>query len=381
MGVAGVLEGVTILDLASEIAGPYACMLMAGMGARVIKVEPPLRDSSDLADPRFFLWNRGKESVTLDLAQPSGREAVRRLATRADILVHCWRPSQAEALGLGYETLHSVSPRLIYCAVPPYPAATPLADVPGDAYSVASAMGILADQGAPDGPTFVYAPLAAYGAAFTLCLATTTALLTREATGVGQKVEVSLAHGAMAVQSAAFVSGLHLRGRGSSLRQGIRVGIPVYRLFAAQDGWFFLACGNNTFFNKLCLLLGRPELAEDERYRDAPWGIPPEHYDSLADILEPIFVANTLGHWMTLLAENDIPCGPVQERPQFLRHPQLALNQTLSPVEDPALGQTLQMGLPLWMHGAPGVALGPAPRSGEHTTRVLREFGIRVDEQ
>ncbi|MBI4312883.1 MAG: CoA transferase [Chloroflexi bacterium] len=374
--MAGVLDGVTVLDLAGEIAGPYACMLMACMGARVIKVEPP-GGSPERADPRFYLWNRGKESVALDLGQPRDREMVARLAGRSDILVQSWGPSEAEALGLHYQALHPLNPRLIYCAAPPYPSNTPLAYAPGDAHTVAAEFGIMADQGAPDGPTFIYAPLAAYGAAFTLCLAASAALLWREDSGLGQKVEVSLAHGAIAMQSAQFVYGPDLRGRGSPRRQGIRVGIPVYRLFKAKDGWFFLACGNNTFFNKLCILLGRPELAEDERYRDAPWGIPVEHYDALADVVEPIFSAESVEYWVTLLIGNDIPCAPVEDRAQYLRHPQLAVNQTFVPLEDAFLGPTLQMGMPLWMRGALGSVRGGCPQPGQHTEQVLRELGLR----
>ncbi|MBI4339906.1 MAG: CoA transferase [Chloroflexi bacterium] len=371
----GVLEGVTVLDLASEIAGPYACMLMAGMGARVIKIEPR-GGSPERADPRFNLWNRGKESVALDLERARGRAAVAKLASRADILVHNWLPSQAMALGLDYESLRPRNPRLIYCAVPPYPESSADAETPGDAYTVAAAAGMMADQGAPGRPDFVFLPLAAYGAAFTLCLAATSALYVREMEGVGQRVVVSLFQGAIAMQSAGFVSGSRLRGRGSSVRQGIRVGIPVYRLFRALDGWFFLACGNNTFFNKLCLLLGRPDLAEDVRYRDAPWGIPLEHYDALADALEPVFAGETVAHWVKLVSQADIPCAPVQSREQFLRHPQVAVNQTLASLKDSTVEPTLQQGVPLWMHGAPGIAAGPVPGPGEHTGRVLAEVGL-----
>ncbi len=373
-----VLEGVTVLDLSTEIAGPYACMLLACMGARVIKVEPSLRGSPERADPRFYLWNRGKESVTLDMAQAAGRDALQRLVAKADILVHNWRPSEVQNLGLAYEALRSQNPRLIYCPAPPYPAATSLANAPGDHYTIAAAMGVFGNQGAPDGPTFVYAPLVAYGTAFALCLAASAALFAREGTGHGQQVEVSLLHGAMAIQSAQYVASPRFHAAGSGFRQGIRAGIPVYRLFKAQDGWFFLACGNNTFFNKLCILLERPELAEDERFTSAPWGIPSEHYDALADILEPLFAANTVAHWMKLLTDNDIPCAPVQDRVQYTQHPQIPFDQTFVPVEDAFLGPTLQPGVPVWLHGSPGSVRGPCPTPGEHTAQVFKEFGIPI---
>ena len=370
----GVLDCITVLDLSNEIAGPYASMLMSCMGARVIKVEPP-GGSPERTDPRFYLWNRGKESLTLDLQSTEGQHTIRKIANNMDILIHNWRPSNTIALGLDYSSLKLTNPRLIYCAIPPYSEVSPQAEDPGDHYSVSADMGVFGDQTSAEGPGFVYQPLVAYGTAFTLCLAVSAALYVREAEGVGQRVEVSLQQGALAMQSAGFISGPSLQGgRGTSLRQGIRVGIPIYRLYRAMDGWFFLACGNNTFFNKLCILIQRPELVEDQRFRDAPWGIPSEHYDALSDILEPIFERNTVSYWVELLRENDIPCAPVQRREQYIEHPQVAVNEMMVTVDDPTLGPTIQMGVPIWMHGAPGFIPDPAPFPGSHTTQIIDEF-------
>ena len=242
----GILEGVTIIDFSREIAGPYACMLLRDMGARVIKVEPP-GGSPERQDQRFFLWNRGKESVTLDLERQEGQDVACKMASCADVVVTDWLPAQAHSMGLNYEALRALHPRLIYCAIPPYPGDGPLKDMPGDTYSVAASMGVMADQGSGGSPVFVYLPVASYSAAFTACFTVSSALYVREMEGIGQKVEVSLLHGALAMQTASFVSGPGLTSRGGAQRQGIPVGIPVYRLFRAEEGWFFLACGNNTF--------------------------------------------------------------------------------------------------------------------------------------
>lgn len=363
-----------MLDLSREIAGPYTCMFLGDMGARVIKVEPP-GGSPERRDPRFFLWNRGKETVTLNLESSEGQAVVRRLIARVDVVVVDWLPAYARSLGLDYDSLRGLNPRLIYCAIPPYPEDGPLGSTPGDTYSVAASMGIVGDQGGGDSPVFVCLPLASYGAAFTACFAVSSALFVREMEGTGQKVEVSLVHGAVAMQAASLVSGPNLRPRGSAIRQGIRVGIPIYRLFQAQEGWFFLACGNNTFWNKLCIALGKEELVEDERFRDAPWGIPPEHYDGLSDILEPVFLQKPADYWVRFLAERDIPCALVQTRETYIRHPQVGVNRMMQPVEDSTLGMTLQPGVPVWMHGAPGGVPGGTARAGQHTDAVLREAG------
>ena len=377
--ISGVLDGITVLDLSRDIAGPYACMLLGTMGARVIKVEPP-GGSTERSDARFFLWNRGKELVGVDLESPQGLEVVRRLAARADVLVIDLVPEEAHSLGLDYDSLNESNPGLIYCAIPAYPEGSPLQNAPGDAYTAAASMGLMADRGADGPPVMLYLPVAAYGSAFASCFAISSALLVRELDGIGQRVEVSLQQGAMAMQTAGLTTGPAFQPRGSSLRQGISVGIPVYRLYQASEGWFFMACGNNTFFNKLCIALGLEALADDERFRDAPWGMASENYDALADILEPIFLAKPVSHWVQFLTEHDIPCGAVQERDAFIHHPQIAVNEMMQPMEDPTLGSTLQPGVAVWMHGAPGTLPGPTALSGAHTEPVLAELGYSEGE-
>ncbi len=373
------LDGITVLDLSRDIAGPYACMLLGTMGARVIKIEPP-GGSTERSDTRFFLWNRGKELVTLDLESQQGRDVVRRLAAMADVLVIDRVPEEAHFLGLAYDSLRASHPGLIYCAIPTYPEGSSLENTPGDAYTAAAFMGLMAGRSAGESPEMLYLPVAAYGSAFTSCFAISSALLVRELDGIGQKVEVSLQQGAMAMQTAGFTTGQAFHPRGSSFRQGIWVGIPVYRLFHASEGWFFLACGNNTFFNKLCIALELEGLADDERFRDAPWGIASENYDALADILEPIFLVKPAEYWVQFLTKNDIPCGTVQERDVFIHHPQIAVNEMMRTMDDPTLGMTLQPGVPVWMHGQPGVLPEPTALSGAHTESVLAELGYSEGE-
>lgn len=377
--MSGVLDGITVLDLSRDIAGPYACMLLGTMGARVIKVEPP-GGSTERSDTRFYLWNRGKELVTVDMESPQGQEVVRRLAAMADVLVIDRVPEEARSLGLDFFSLREGNPGLIYCSIPTYPEGSPWENAPGDAYTAAAATGLMAGRGDAGAPEMLYLPVAAYGSAFTSCFAISSALLVREMDGIGQQVEVSLQQGAMAMQTAGFTSGPAFQPRGASFRQGISVGIPVYRLFHASEGWFFMACGNNTFFNKLCIALELESLADDERFRDAPWGIASENYDALADILEPIFEAKPAEHWVQFLTEHDIPCGAVQERDVFIQHPQIAVNEMMRHLDDPTLGATLQPGVPVWMHGQPGALPMPTALSGAHTESVLAELGYSEGE-
>ena len=305
---------------------------------------------------------------------------VLRLSAMADVLVIDRAPEEVRSLGLDFSSLREANPGLIYCSIPTYPEGSPWENAPGDAHTAAAATGLMAGRGVAGSPEMLYLPVAAYGSAFTSCYAISSALLVREMDGTGQKVEVSLQQGAMAMQTAGFTTGQTFRQRGASLRQGISVGIPVYRLFHASEGWFFMACGNNTFFNKLCIALGLEGLADDERFRDAPWGLASENYDALSDILEPIFEAKPAEHWVQFLTEHDIPSGTVQERDVFIQHPQIAVNEMMRPLDDPTLGATMQPGVPLWMHGQLGALPGPTALSGAHTESVLAELGYQEGE-
>ncbi|MBI4337549.1 MAG: CoA transferase [Chloroflexi bacterium] len=376
----GVLAGVLVVELSQQMAAPYICMLLATMGARVVKLEPPHLPTrvQGLFQPQHrALLDRGKESVDVDVTTGLGAEVVHRLAARADVWVEDLLPSAARKLQTDFSSLAAINPRLVYCAVPPFGEGGPLADVPADDVVVAAHSGIYGDQGGDGGPpVFVYLPLPSYGAAFTGCLAVTAALLAREATGQGQKVEVPLLNGAMAVQTGTFVLGPRVRplGGGGGGSQGRN---PVYRLYRCSDGtWFFLACGNSVFWNKLCIALGREELTADPRFLDAPWGIPPEHHGALTEVLQETFLKRPRAHWLQLLGHHDIPCAPVMSRGEFVHHPQVLHTRMVVDVADPLLGPTQQMGMPVLWHGEVVQDPAPAPRPDQHTRAVLHELGF-----
>ena len=376
MTESGVLSGVRVAELGTGIAGAYAAMLLAEQGADVVKMEPPGGDPTR-AEPGFYTWNRSKRSVTRDLQAPDRREFTEALASWADVLIASYAPAESAALGLSYDALRERNPRLIVCAMPPMGERGPLRDLPADDACAAAYAGLFADQGGPgEPPVFITLPIPSYGAAFLACYAVTTALFVRERTGVGQQVEVSLLAGALAMESGTFVgSETMLRPRASGDTQ--RGVFPVYRLYRCQDDWIFIACGNPTFWNKLCLVLGLPELISDPRFENGPWGITPEeNRAALRDIVATALAKRPRDEWLRLFQEGDVPCAVVRTRAEFRDDPQVRANDMVVEVIDPRLGHTRQMAIPVRLSGGAGCTTGPAPQPGEHTAEVLAELGL-----
>jgi formyl-CoA transferase/CoA:oxalate CoA-transferase len=379
--MAAVLEGLRLVDLSTGIGGPYAAMLLAEMGMDCVKVETREGDEAR-GMPGFSVWNRSKRGVTVDLGSERGREVVRGLVSRADVLIESFSPAQGARLGLDYDSARALKPDLVYCAVPLWGANGPLAEKPGDEWVVSAFAGIMAGQGGlGQPPVYVTLPLSSYGAAFLTAYGAAAALYVRETTGRGQKVEVSLLGGALGMQTAAFLASETIApiALTRSMQQG---GGPVYRLYECQDNaWMMLACGNVNFWNKLCIALDRLDLVADPRFENAPWSIADvDHILALTDIMSEIFGSQPRAHWLALLSEADVPCAPVNRREEFMEDAQVLHNRMIVDVNDAALGPTRQMGIPLDFPEHPGVIHGPAPALGEHNSEVLGELGYSDNE-
>lgn len=374
------LEGIVIVDLSTGIAGPYAAMLLTDMGADCVKIEP--REGDPARDlPGFLVWNRGKRALTLNLETDEGQEIIYRLAEKADVVIESFSPQQAKRLGVAYESLSRLNQRLIYCAIPLFGESGPLSEKPGNEGTILALAGIMADQGGYDEqepPVFVTIPLGSYSAAFLATYAVSSALYVRETSSIGQKVEVSLLSGALAMESGFFVSGVNVVPiiKKGKIQQGT---YPAFRLYQCQDEWILLGCGNQTFWNKFCIIVDRVDLVADPRFENCPWGVKDEYRDTLTDILAEIFRQKTRDYWLKLLGESDIPCAAVSRREEFMEDPQVKHNQMIVEVEDPQFGKTRQMGIPVTLVETPGRIKGPAPQLGEHTDAILRELGYTAE--
>ena len=368
----GPFTGLRILDFSRDKSGKYASMIMSDMGAEVIRVDH-LEDKVSV-DPEDRLFNRGKKSITLELMSEKGSKFLNELVKSSDLLIHTWLAKEAKAAFLDYDNISNMNESLIYCSIPPYGDSGPMADIPGDDGTVAAFTGIHEGQGGETGtPLFVRLPLVSYGTAFTACLAISAAILEREQSGLGQKVVVPLYSGSAAIQSTSFITGENLpapRKRPATASGGL----PTYRLYECSDGWIFMACGNDVFWNKLCIAMEIFHFLEDDRFSAAPWGIAAENWHLLSEVLEPIFASNTRDHWLKFLNENDIPCGPAETREWFKSHPQVEYNKVLLEIEDPVLGPTIQPGPPIFMSKSPAEVCGPAPTIGKHNEEIKKSL-------
>jgi crotonobetainyl-CoA:carnitine CoA-transferase CaiB-like acyl-CoA transferase len=374
----GPLAGVNVLDFCSFINGAYSAALMGDLGANVIKIESLNGDLARAWGPfikgesrPYQTWNRSKRSISIDLTQPAAREVVYQLATRADVAIENFRPGIAEKLGIDYQTLREINPRIIYCASTAFGSKGPYRDRPGYDPILQSISGLARETGNYSGRVAI-SPVAAsdYQASMLVLTGVLAALLHREKTGEGQRLETSLLQGIMSVQTHFFYQPLEAEAQG-------RVGIYPYRLFETKDDQIFIGGATDKFWRMLCEVLGVSELASDTRYdtnekRTA-------RSSELAPILEPLFRQRTTAEWEPLLIEQGIPCGAVGDWPSFFNDPQVEAMEMNQQTEHPLIGPARVTGVPINFERTPGRIQRAAPMLGEHTEEVLLELGYDPD--
>lgn len=359
------LDGIRVVDLTSYIAGSYAAMMLADLGARVVKVES-LRGDSFRELPGFYGWNRGKRSIAVNLKAPEGRAIVERLVAEGDVVMENMRAGVAERLGLGEARLRALNPRLIYCSITAFGSTGPYVDRPAFDPVLQAMGGVMALQGFGGPPQYLRIPVTDYYAAALAAQAILAALFVRERTGRGQRVETSLLHAVLALQSGHVVDypGKPPLGRDN----------PTYRLYQAADGeWLFLACGNQTFWAKLCAALGLEHLADDPRF--ASWLLRLDNREALLPLLEATFRSRPRQHWVEVLAAHDIPAAPVQPLTEFMQDPAVRHHDMIHEYDHPEVGRLRLIGQPLLFSETRSRDPGPPPTLGQHTDEVLQELG------
>ena len=361
------LDGINLVEFSSNLGGAYAAMLLAEQGARAVLVEPP-GGARGRGTPHFHTLNRSKRALFLDLQ--SDRARVEQFLRWADVAVFGWTGARMRALGLDYNALSRINPRLVVLHVSPLGNRGPLADFDASDELASALGGIYGSQWALSGnPVALHFPAASYSAGVLGATATVAALLARDSGGAGQPegrlqgqlVEVSLLAGAFSLQT----GGIMRHEKMTRMYEGPLdpLGpIPCYRLFRAADGeYLFAACGNVTFWNKLALAIERPELVSDHRFEGAPWGVASQYRQALKDLLQGIIATRPREEWLRILRENDIPCAPVLTRTDFIKHPQVDALGMRRAIDDPTLGATIQPGIAVGLELTPGEIAGPAP--------------------
>lgn len=358
------LTGINVLEFHSNLAAAYAAMLMAEQGADAVVIEPP-GGAPERGTPHFHVANRSKRSICLDLESSSSRAAIEDLVRRADVAVTGMTPGGLSQHRLDYRSLHAINHRILALNLSPFGSRGPEAEFDAGEDLVQARSGIAGSQWARSGnPVPLVFPAASYSAGVMGASAAVAALIAREHGGEGQAIEVSMLAGALSLQT----GGVLKHEKMTTMYHGPQdpLGpIPCYRLFEASDGkYLFAACGNATFWGKFAIAVDQPELVSDPRFENAPWGIPAEHWQTLKDILEPIMRTKPRDEWIRILREADVPCAPVMTRQQFIEYRQVAAIGMRREIDDPVLGHTVQMGVPIGLSETPGDVIGPTPAAG-----------------
>ena len=376
----GALDGLVVLDATQVMAGPFCAMQLADLGADVVKIEAPAGDptrtwtgavGSD--SPTFNAVNRGKRGIVLNLKVPAARDAFRRLARHADIVIENYRPGVMTAFGLDYASLSAENPRLIYASISGYGQTGPDAGKGGFDLVAQGVSGIMSITGEPGGPPMKCGvPLTDLGAGLFALIGILAALQHRTRTGRGQYVDTSLVEAGVALS--VWEATEHLSGGGIPQPTGSahRFSAP-YQAIRCADGYITLGAANDRLFARLCGLLGHPEWVERREFAGDSARV--RHRRELADLIETITATKPRAYWLERLDAHDIPCGPINTYDEVVRDPQLVARNMVVSTDHPTLGRLRTLGSPMKLSGTPAVADRPAPLLGEHTDQVLLAAG------
>jgi crotonobetainyl-CoA:carnitine CoA-transferase CaiB-like acyl-CoA transferase len=378
----GALAGIRIVDMTRILSGPYATQILGDHGADIVKVEPPSGDETRGWGPPFqdgtasyFLGvNRSKRAVGLDLSTPKGREVLLRLLETADVLVENFKPGQLEKWGLGYDdVLAKRFPKLVLCRISGFGADGPLGGFPGYDAVVQGMGGLNSVNGEPDGPPVrMGIPLVDIGTGLNAAIAILMALVERGRSGRGQALEVTLFDTALSLQHP-HLANYFLSGKKPERTGNAHTNIAPYDAFPTRTKMIFVAIGNDRQFRRFLEEIGRPELADDARFRTNKERN--ENRAALRAELEPALAAvDGVAVAETLLALG-VPCGPVLDLPDVVAHPHTAHRGMV--VED---GAYRGFGTPVRMSRTPGGARAAPPRFGQDTRAVLAEAGYSAAE-
>jgi len=382
MTARGPLEGLRVIELAHIMAGPVCGLMLADMGADVIKVERPDGDDTrrflppdiDGEAAAFMMMNRNKRGIALDLKSDGGKQALRRLLLKADVVIENYRKGTMERLGLGYETLREQNRGLIYCEISGFGRTGPYADRAGFDLIAQGMSGLMSITGEGPGrpPVKVGAPLSDITAGILGAMGVAAAYAARKETGRGQRVDTSLFEAGIVHtywQSAiCFATGAAPGPLGSAHPLN-----APYQAFETADGWINIGAANQRNWERLIALIDAPELQEDPRFLTNAARI--ENLPALVDRLNAVFRNKSSADWLEILEAGGLPAGPVLSVKEMHEDPQTRARQMVTTVDHPRAGPVETIGLPVKFSETPGGVHAPAPLLGQHTRAVLAEAG------
>lgn len=383
------LAGMRVLDVSQVMAGPFCCMLLGDLGADVVKIEPPgtgdqtrgamsfrLKGADSLG---FINMNRNKRSVALDLKTEPGRRAFHKLVETADVLVENYRPGVVKRLGIDYETLKGINPRLIYASISGFGQTGPWSQRPGFdliAQAMGGVMSITGHPGEPPAKSGV--PVADIGCSLFAVYAILSAYIGRQQTGLGQHIDASLFEAALAFavwDISEYLGTGKVPGR---IGTANRMSAP-YQAVRSQDGWFVMGANNDRLWRKLCEVIARPDLLDDPRYASIAARL--ANREALVADLETTFVGKPSDEWVEILLAVGIPAGPIYDYAQALDNPHAAHREVLMDIEHPVEGTVRSMGFPVKLGGTPQQVRRPPPLLGQHTREILSELDLSAEDR
>lgn len=375
------LEGTTVLDLTRVLSGPYCTMILADLGARVIKVEQPGKGDDTRAwgppfisgESAYFLSiNRNKESVTIDFKQPEGRAVLDALIARADVLVENFRPGTLDKVGLDYASVGARHPRLVYCSISGFGQTGPRRPEAGYDAVMQGEGGLMSITGLPDGPPIrLGVAIADIVTGMFAAQGITAALLARERTGRGQNVDIAMLDSVTALLT--YQAGIYFAtGRAPSRMGNRHPTIVPYETFPASDGEFVLAVGNDDQWRRFC---GVAALPEDERFATNRQRV--TAYAELKPLLDTRLRTRPRAHWITALTTAGVPCGSVRDLAEVFADPQSVAREMSTEVTHETIGPLRVVGTPFKLSDTPASVRMPPPVLGQHTQSILtRELGL-----
>ena len=379
--MAAALDKIKVVDLTRTLAGPFCTMLMGDMGAEVIKVEEPTGgDETRKWTPfvngestQFLTFNRNKRSLSVNLKEREGLKIVQDLAADADVMIESFRAGTLDRLGLGYEAIKKTNPGVVYCSISGYGRTGPMADMPGYDLLIQAYSDLMSLTGDPEGSPLrigfslvdLFTGMMAYGTILT-------ALRQRDQTGKGQWVESALLDGqvaALSYHATGFMgTGVEPKRMGSG-----HPSLVPYQSFSASDGQFIIGCANQGLWERMCRAIGQDAMLDDPRYITNTDRV--EHRAECVGELSALFAQKTTAHWVDLIVEAGVPCGPINTVADVVSNPQVLARNMIAEVDHPNIPNLKFPGSPLKLTDSPATIRRVPPMLGQHNEEILEEAG------
>ena len=375
------LENIKVLDLTRILAGPYCTMMLGDMGAEIIKVENPKNgdDTRGWGPPflkgvstYFISVNRNKKSMTLNLKENKGKEILRKLIKQCDVMVENFRPGTLDNLGFSWPEIQKINDKIIFASVSGFGQTGPRKNEPGFDVVIQGEGGIMSITGEPDGPpTKVGASIGDITAGMLAAQGILLGLYTREKTGKGQMVDISMLDGQISLLTY-HANAFFATGKVPNRRGNRHPSITPYETYKCKDGFLNLGVGNDSLWVKFCDAVGLDKIKDDQRFQINAERV--KNREQLEKILIPFFENYELKEIIEILRNNGIPCGPINNLEDALNNPQVIQREMVQEIQIPEIGKTKITGVPIKMSATPGSIRMPPPSLGEHTNQILKNY-------